>query len=284
MNNILERLGDLDRRVIFLIIGVVVLLPLLFPLGLPVRPTRTTELVYQAIENIPDGEKVLVSFEYGPSTKPEIHPMAYAMLRHLFAKGHPVIVMCLWPDGLFMAQDVLHQVAELEFNLKYGVDYVNLGYRPGNEAIIKGITRGFQSVFTIDTQGKPLADIPIMNGVETVGDVGFIFSLSAGYPGSVEWVQYAADPLQIPFSSGTTSIQVNEVLPYVQAGQMQGIIAGMPAAAEYEKLIIDGKRSNILGDATRFMDAQSIAHLVIVLFIVLGNTAYYVKRKKEQKY
>jgi hypothetical protein len=33
-------------------------------------------------------------------------------------------------------------------------------------------------------------------------------------------------------------------------------------------------------DATKFMDAQSIAHLVIVLFIILGNVSYFVKRKK----
>jgi hypothetical protein len=284
MYEFLQKMGNVDRRVIFLIIGLVVLLPLIFPLGLPVKATKTTIDVYNAVEAIPDGEKVLVSFEYGPSTKPEIHPMAFAILRHLFDKGHPVIIMCLWPDGLFMAQEVIHQVAELEYDLKYGVDYVNLGYRPGNEAIIKGITRGFESVYTIDTQGMPLSTIPIMQDVETVGDVSFIFSLSAGYPGSVEWVQYAADPLQIPFSSGTTSIQVNEVLPYVQAGQMQGIIAGMPAAAEYEGLIIQHGHFDMPGDATRFMDAQSIAHLVIVLFIILGNTAYYLKRKKEQKY
>jgi len=32
------------------------------------------------------------------------------------------------------------------------------------------------------------------------------------------------------------------------------------------------------------MDAQSIAHLVIVLFIVLGNISFFVKRRKQRKY
>ena len=79
-------------------------------------------------------------------------------------------------------------------------------------------------------------------------------------------------------SSGVTSIQVNEVMPYVQSGQMVGVLAGMPGAAEYESLI--GQK----GSATSGMDAQSVAHLVIVLFIVLGNISYVIDRKRSRKY
>ncbi len=284
MNTFLEKLDRVDRRVIFLIIGLVVILPLIFPLGLPVEPTQTTIDAFDAIEAIPPGGKVLVSFDYGPSTKPEIHPMAIAVLRHLFKEGHPVIVMCLWPDGLFMSREALDQVANNEFNLTYGKDYVNLGYRPGNEAIIKGITQSFEANFTMDAFGTLISDIPVMKGVDNIDDISFIVNLSAGYPGSVEWVQYAADPHKIPMTSGNTSIQVNEVLPYVKSGQMQGIIAGMPAAAEYEALVRRNHISDLPGEATRSMDAQSIAHLVIVLFIILGNVSYFVKRKNEKKY
>jgi len=296
----LEKLDSLDRRVIFLIIGLVVLLPLLIPLGLPIETTQLTEDAFYAVDDLPQDAKVLLSFEYGPSTKPEIHPMAVSVLRHLFSKGNKVIIMCLWPDGLFMANEALELVARKEFGLTYGVDYVNLGYRPGNEAIIKGITKSFEANFSVDSHGVPISAIPIMHDVQTVRDIDFIFSFSAGYPGAVEWVLYAGDPLQVPVSSGNTSIQVNQLLPYVKSGQMKGVIAGMPGAAEYETLLIN-KVENRVGtvseqaiillpnfkesrDATKFMDAQSIAHLVIVLFIILGNISYFVKRKKQRKY
>ncbi|MDZ7821422.1 MAG: hypothetical protein U5N26_06205 [Candidatus Marinimicrobia bacterium] len=104
----------------------------------------------------------------------------------------------------------------------------------------------------------------------------------------------------MPVSSGNTSIQVNQLLPYVKSGQMRGIVAGMPGAAEYETLVIE-KIQNEEGlltekamtllpnfmerrNATKFMDAQSIAHLVIVLFIIIGNVSFYVKRKNQRKY
>ncbi|MCK5520448.1 MAG: hypothetical protein KAI81_04995, partial [Candidatus Marinimicrobia bacterium] len=187
MNNFLEKLDGVDRRVIFIIIAVVVMLPLIFPLGLPVEPTSTTIDAFNAIDNIPEGGTVLVSFDYGPSTAPEIHPMAIGVLRHLFKKGHPVVIMCLWPDGLFMARDALDQVAINEFNLNYGTDYCNLGYRPGNEAIIKGITQSFEANFTMDSDGTLIRELPIMKNIQNIDDIAFIVNLSAGFPGAVEW-------------------------------------------------------------------------------------------------
>ena len=271
-------IGKVDRRWIFLVIGLAVLLPLFFPLGLPIRATNATQRVYDAVEELAPNSKVLVSFEYGPSTKPEIHPMAIAVLRHLFTNNQKVYVTCLWPDGQFMAEDALTEIAEEEFGLTYGEDYVLLGFRPGNEAVVKGIVSNLRKLYTTDARGTLVDQIPMMANVNKVKDFDFIFSASAGYPGTIEWVQYAADPTGVPMSTGTTSIQVNDVMPYVQSGQVKGILAGMPGAAEYEALI------GSPGIGTSGMDAQSIAHLVIVIFIVFGNITYFIETRRAKKY
>jgi hypothetical protein len=271
------KLGRIDRRYIFLLVGLAVLIPLIKPLGLPIRSTSATRDAFNAVEALPDGAKVLMSFEYGPSTKPEIHPMSVALLRHLFRKHCKVYVTCLWPDGYFMASEALHQVADQEFGLTYGEDYVLLGFRPGNEAVVKGIVSDLRKLYTTDVRGTLVDRIPMMKGVKRFADFDFLFSSSAGYPGTVEWVQYAADPTGVPMSTGTTSIQVNEVMPYVEAGQVRGILAGMPGAAEYEALIEQPDRG------TSGMDAQSIAHLVIVAFIIFGNIAFAIERRRGGK-
>jgi hypothetical protein len=281
MKNIIElilSIGKVDRRWIFLVIGLAVLLPLFFPLGLPIRATNATQLVYDAVDDLEPNSKVLVSFEYGPSTKPEIHPMAIGILRHLFTNNQKVYVTCLWPDGQFMAEDALTEIAEQEFGLTYGEDYVLLGFRPGNEAVVKGLVSNLRKLYTTDARGTLVDQIPMMANVNRVKDFDFIFSASAGYPGTIEWVQYAADPTGVPMSTGTTSIQVNDVMPYVQSGQVKGILAGMPGAAEYEALI------GSPGIGTSGMDAQSIAHLVIVIFIVFGNITYFIETRRAKKY
>ena len=278
IQNTFLKIGSIDRRWIFIIIAAVVIVPLIFPVGLPIRPTDTTKNVYDSIEKLPAGSKVLLSVEYSPSTRPENHPMTISILRHLFKNNHKVFITCLWPDGQFMAQDAINQVAKQEFNKTYGVDYVFLGFRPGNEAVVKGIVSNLRKLYTVDVYQKKIDEIPLMNGINNFKDFDFLFSSSAGFPGTIEWVQYASDPTGIPMASGVTSIQVNEVMPYVQAGQMVGVLAGMPGAAEYEALI-DQK-----GSATSGMDAQSVAHLVIVLFIILGNVSFFIERNRSKKY
>jgi hypothetical protein len=281
MNNIQDvflKIGSVDRRWIFMIIALVVMVPLIIPVGLPIRPTDTTKNVYDAIEELPTGSKVLLSVEYSPSTRPENHPMTISIMRHLFRNNHKVFITCLWPDGQFMAQDAINQVAKNEFNKVYGEDYVFLGFRPGNEAVVKGIVSNLRKLYTVDVYQEKIQNIPLMEGIKNFKDFDFLFSSSAGFPGTIEWVQYASDPTGVPMATGVTSIQVNEVMPYVQAGQMVGVLAGMPGAAEYEALI--GQK----GTATSGMDAQSVAHLVIVLFIVLGNVAYFIERNRAKKY
>ncbi len=272
------KIGEMDRRWIFIIIALVVLLPLFFPIGLPIRPTDSTQTAYDAMDDLEHGSNVLVSFEYGPSTKPEIHPMTYAVLRHLFKNKHKVYITCLWPDGQFMAEEAIEEIAEQEFNLTYGKDYVLLGFRPGNEAVVKGIVSNIRKLYSTDARGTLTDKIPMMEGINKLADFDFIFTASAGYPGTVEWVQYGADPTGVPMSTGVTSIQVNEVMPYVQSGQVKGILAGMPGAAEYEKLV------GIPGIGTSGMDAQSVAHVVIVLFIIFGNVAFFIERQRQKKY
>ena len=281
-------LGSLDRRIIFLIVGLSVLIPLLKPewVDLPIRPTPESQIVFDEINKLNAGDKMLLSFEYSPSTKPEIHPMAIAILKHLYAKNIQVYGFALWPDGNFMSTEAFSEVSD-DYDKKYGVDYVNLGYKPGGEAVIKGIASDIRTLYTVDLQGTSINDIPMMKDVVNIEDFDFVFSLSAGYPGSKEWVQYACDPNNIPLSTGCTSIQVTDIMPYVENDQIRGILAGMPGAAEYESLVeaelqkmeIAGKP----GEASGMMAAQSIAHVVIVLFIIFGNISYFITRKKNRK-
>ena len=282
MTKILEtilKLAKVDRRWIFLLIGLVVLIPLIYPLALPIRAGKDSQQVYDFVESLEPNSKILLSCEYGPSTKPEIHPMVTSLLHHLFSldRGHKVYVVCLWPDGQFMAEEALDEVAVKRYGLTYGEDFVLLGFRPGAEAVVKGIVSDLRKLYTIDAKGTKVENIPMMKGINRFEDFDFLFSGSAGYPGTTEWVLFASDPTGIPMSTGTTSIQVNEMMPYVLGGQINGILAGMPGAAEYEALI------NEPGIATSGMDAQSAAHFVIVLFIFFGNLGYYIERKRSKQ-
>ena len=102
-------------------------------------------------------------------------------------------------------------------------------------------------------------------------------SVSAGYPGTKEWVQQVVSRYHVPMVAGVTAVSAPEYYPYLQAGQLQGLLGGMAGAAEYEVLV------NHPGLAMRGMDAQSLAHVFIALLIVLGNLAALPQRRAGKK-
>jgi len=295
IENIFIKLGQLDRRFIFFLIGLSVLIPLLKPglINIPIKTTSNSEIVFKELDNLNEGDKVLVSFAYGASTKPEIHPMSVAVLQHLFSKGVKVYTVPLWPEGLMMAKYAIEEVVESNlFNIKEHTNYISLPYKAGGEIIIRGIATDIRSIFRQDVNNILIDDIPMMNGINKITDFDFVFDLSAGVPGNAEWVQFACDENNVPLSSGCTSIMVTDAIPYVESGQIRGILAGMPGAAEYEQMVFkylnemgDSKFLNkealiIPGKATSRMSAQSIAHLLMVVFIIFGNISYYMIRRR----
>ena len=297
MNKYITILGNLDRRIIFILIGLAVLIPLIKPnwVALPIKIDQNTNTVYQSISNLKENDKVLLSFAYGASTKPEVHPMAIGLLNHLFSKGVKVYIVSLWPEGPIMAQQAMSTVKNSGlFNIKDGSDYVMFDYKVGGFVVIKGIADNFRELYKQDYNGNAIEDLQIMEGVYSVEDFDFVFDFSAGVPGNAEWVQYACDPKNIPLSSGCTSIMVTDAIPYVESGQLQGILAGMPGAAEYEQLVyeymIEEQQNNNKyinknieiqkGKAFARMSAQSVAHFLMVIFIIIGNIAYYYSRKE----
>ena len=296
MNKYISILGSLDRRIIFLLIGLSVLIPLIKPnwLSLPIKIDQNTEIVFDTVSDLKEGDKVLLSFAYGASTKPEIHPMAVALLKHLFSKGVYVYIVSLWPEGPIMANQALSDALNSRLFADSIPEYVQFDYKVGGFVVIKGIADNFREIYKQDINGNSIDEINIMNGINSVEDFDLVFDFSAGVPGNAEWVQYACDPKGVPLSSGCTSIMVTDAIPYIESGQLKGILAGMPGAAEYEKLVYDYMileqnsnnkfiSSDVVverGKAHSRMSAQSVAHLLMVLFIIIGNLAYYFNRRE----
>ena len=69
-----ERMLKIDRRIIFLVIGLCTLMPLLYPVGLPIKISPEVRGVYDYIESLPEGSVFLLSLDFDPASKPELHP------------------------------------------------------------------------------------------------------------------------------------------------------------------------------------------------------------------
>ena len=91
------------------------------------------------------------------------------------------------------------------------------------------------------------------------------------------WVIWAGGKYNQRVISGATAIQAVLVYPYFQTGQLSGFLGGLKGAAEYERSI--GRD----GAGVSGMDAQSMAHLLIVVLIILGNIGFLIHRRTEAR-
>ena len=273
--NIVKRLEAMDRRIIFLLILLAVVLPLLFPLGLKIKVSEPVQGFYDAIEELAPGSIVLVSSEYDPSTMPEVYPMNQALARHCFSRDLRIIGMGLWPQGVPLNQASMEQAAE-QYGKEYGVDFVNLGYKVGGIVVISAAAENMPTTFPQDYAGRPVEEFEIMEGIKNFDNIDLVVSLSAGEPGTRQWVMIAQGRYGKKVASGVTAVSAPAFYPYLNSGQLEGLIGGMKGAAEYETLIEQS------GLGTQGMDAQSIAHGVIIFFIILANIFFIIgKRRKE---
>jgi len=262
-----SRMLQLDRRIIFVLMGVVTLIPLFYPLGLPVRVSPETYQVYETLEKLPERSVLLLSLDFDPASKPELYPMTVSLLRHAFQRNLRVVTMTLWPAGTSMAESVVSQLAQ-EAGKEDGTDYVFLGYGPGEANAIIGMGQSLSAAFPTDYAGRATAELPVLEGVRSLRDIDYAISLSAGFPGLETWYVYGKEKYGFELGGGCTAVSAPKFYPLLQTGQINGLLGGLRGAAEYETLL------HQVGKATAGMDAQSAMHFLIIGLIVVCNVFY----------
>ena len=270
------RLAALDRRWLVLVMGLLVLGPLLFPLRLPLYPSPPVIAFRDVVARVPDGSIILMPCDYDPSGAPEMVPMTRTALRQLFRKHCKIVMLNLWNGGSGITDQVLRETVAEFPGLRYGVDYVNLGYKAGNEAVMVLMGQGILNAFPQDYNGTDTRTLPLMQKAHDYASFPLMVNISEGYPGTKEWVQQVEGRFHLPMVAGVTAVSAPEFYPYLQTGQLRGLLGGMAGAAEYERL------QGEIGSATRGMDAQSLAHYFVAFCILAGNALQWVRRPKRE--
>lgn len=280
------KLQNLDRRVLYLMLAVVISFPLLYrgvPLPAPAiaPPTRS---FYETIEKIAqDPVKkeglVIVSCNFGSGTLAENLSQTEAVLTHL-CKHHLKFAIFAFsdPQGRELGGRAAEKVAA-KYGYKYGENWVNWGYRPSAaiQPMLKTAVTDIPGAFGNDVKGTKLADVPVMKGIRNTENVALVVEVAAAntLPAWIQFFQRAGknpiDTLYCP-----TSVMANEAYPLLDTGQLQGMLVGLKGANEYENLLQEP------GFATQASASLSYSHVLIIALIVLGNYGMIMERRRRQ--
>lgn len=270
---IFEKLQNVDRRVIYTLLIVVLLVPMFKPLGIPLAVNATTQVVYDTIEALnPQEDVVLFVIDYSPGGSPDVHPQALAVAEHLRRRGIKTVMVAFVDAGLMFAEQILDEM--IPKGWVYGTDVINLGYMSGMETGVKNFAENPLGSFVKCNHGLTVADQPIMQGIEHITDFAYIIDFQTGNPGYQEFLRQVQGPYGVKYAAGIVTVSVPNTMPFVASGQISGLLQGLRGAAEYEILL------GAPGGGAAKMDAQSLGHLLIIAFIIVGNVSYFLTKKK----
>ena len=261
-----ERLSAIDRRWIYLLLFVFTLVPLIVGRGPKLYVTGDAENLYNLVQSLKPNKIVVLSCNWEAGTKAESRPQTVALMRHLLRRRIPFAILGVaYPTSPQLAQDAADEAVRAEGHGVYGVDYCNWGYRVSSTPWLQALGRDIPRAISTDWKSRPLAELAMMRGVRSFRDhVGLVIDIT-GSSTVDDWISMVHAPTGVPISYACTAVMAPEAYPFLDSGQLVGMLTGMRGAAEYEQLI------HAPGFGVAAMAGQSFAHICILGLIFLGN-------------
>ena len=131
------------------------------------------------------------------------------------------------------------------------------------------------SVFETDYDGTAITEIPMMKDIKNYEQIDLLLDLAAG-SSTEAWIVYANTRYNLKIAAGVTGVIIAQMYPFLQTGQLVGLMPGYLGATEYEKLL------DAPGDGTIGLNTASFVHLLIIGLVFLGNIAFFIQRQREE--
>ena len=269
--SLIDKVLDIDARVIFLLLLIVLVVPIARPIGFPIAVSPYTRDLYDYMEGLEPGSLVLfwngMGWGWWPS---EYRPASVSCVQWMIDKGVKFISVSGSADDPLIWDHLLKNLLDLK-DYKYGEDYLLLGYYPGGEAAKANFASDIRAMVKVDyLENKPIDEFPIMTGVNDATAFDLVIEISATPAEIILRQFYTAynTPVGLIGSAGMFS----DFLPFYAARQIVGFTCGLRGGAEFE-FLTNKPRWGIAA-----LDALSTSHILMVILLCLSNVFYFVKK------
>lgn len=258
---------------------VVIAVPLLNPrTTLPISPNSQTKKAFDAVESAVKAnpnQLVILDCQWSASTRGENQFQTEAIMEHLMRLHAKFALMGFVPQSRILSQKIADRLAP-KYGYRYGIDYINWGFKPAFEQTLKGMAVDIPGTLKEDATHKPLVSFPIMRDVKNFKDVSLIVEVT---PSSTldSWLGLVQGINHTPVVYAPTAVMAPEGYPFLDSGQISGIITGVAGAGDYEALL------KTKGSATQVATSLSAVYALIIFLIIIGNVGYYASRAAERK-
>ena len=246
----------------------------IYPLGLPIPITQLTKDTYAAVDALNEGDIILMDQGYGAGTIASHEPGFIAVFKHAIQKGAKIVIVSTSTESPLLLAQAVRKIDPEGKGFVYGEDWIHLGYLIGGEAAYAAVLEDITSTFTADYRDTPLSQLPLSEelGSPTWQNIDLVYVMSAGGDVCEGWIRQSAVRFDIPMIQQPLEMMVPTILPYYPVN-CAGILNGGIGAAEYEVY------AGLPGEAVKLSDMLSMGGLVHLVFLILGNIGFLLKRQ-----
>ncbi len=223
------------RRFLYLLVLLAALMPLLAPgLGTEIHPRPEVLALAQEMQGIPAEGCVLVVFDYSPGFGGELNSLAERVLADLAGRGVTLAALATRPEGVGLARQIVGRATSGTPDYTYGVDYVILGYLPGEESGLRLLAQDLATILPHDDVLQlPLARLPAMQGIASLDDLAAMLLLTDDATSARRWIEQVGTRTETPTYALATARVEPVLAPFAQSGQLAALVAGAYGALEY---------------------------------------------------
>jgi hypothetical protein len=266
-------LEDIDPRIIFWLLVILIALPMITPLGLPVFISDNTERFAEEMREVPSGGAIVMSLDHSVGAATNVRGQERVIARFFGQRGDVrILIWGIHQDTFVNFQTNIEPILQ-EYDMEYGKDYVLLGYLPGQETAVAKLADNVRA-FSVDHFNNPVNDLEALEGLQDASDIDKVFTFDTSqatdyYIG--HW--YQRYDTQICGSYLGQYISTAEA--QLSAGQLQAISGDIRGAAELEA------EFDFPPESARITDTMSLTHSLILLLLLIGNVQYYLSRREK---
>lgn len=265
-----------DKRWIYVLLFVLVLAPLLRPMGMPLAVSERTKEYYNLVNSLKEGDIVLDSWDMEYSGFMELKPGVLASHRMFIEKGVKLCVTLNHPEALAIPSEVFGPLKSAmdEYDYTYGEDYIILGYVFPNEAAVASMATDFHGAVSVDWNGESIEGT-FLDAIKDGGDFVMISSYTTGIvSGAV--MRHFGQSYGTPIVRNAIGVMVSAQTANLDAGLIQALLASTRGGAELEYLV------GAPGPGLKSMDAFTLGHYMLIIFIIMGNIGHYGWKKRRE--
>jgi hypothetical protein len=247
-------------------------------------PVETSAVLNYIQNTLPADAPVLLVFDYQASLSGELEASAAPFVDHMLTLKHPrLTLLSSTPVGSGLAERFIQPFTmPTNHNYQRGQNFIDLGYLPGGASGVLSFSVDPEITKPLTITGENAWSTAVLQNVKQLSDFAAIILLTDDIETARIWIEQTEGVRgEAQFLVVSSAQSGPMLLPYVQSGQIAGMVTGLDGSAPIEQ--VNGGRPGVV---RRYWDAYGFGLLTAVVLITIGSlwslAAGWQARRKEQ--